>query len=155
MQKPKALQWNTLEYEHRERGSDWFWAVGILTVAIAITSIIFNNVLFAIVILLSGFTLALFAARHPKSVEITIDEKGVRLDSYFYPYHSLESFWVDDRGEGQHKILIKSQKLIMPYIVVPIEEVSSEEVRETLSKYLPEVFHAESNLQKLLERLGF
>jgi hypothetical protein len=154
MAKPKALRWNTLEYEHQERGSDWFWAVGILTVAIAITSIIFNNILFAIVIILSGFTLTLFAARHPKDVEIIIDEQGVGMDSYFYPYHSLESFWVDEHSK-QPKILLKSQKLIMPYIVIPIEEVNPEQVRETLSEYLPEVFHTESNLHKLFEYLGF
>lgn len=155
MQKPKALQWNTSEYEHKERSSDWFWAVGIMTVAIAITAIIFNNILFAIVIILSGFGLALFAARHPKDVLVEINERGIRMDSHFYPYHSLESFWVDEEDEDYPKILLKSQKLIMPYIVIPIEEVSADKVRDTLSKFLPEVYHSESNLQKLIEYLGF
>jgi len=154
--KRNALHWQTYEYDPKDRSSDWFWAVGIITVALAITAIILNNVLFAIVIILGGFALSLYAARPPRIIDVVIDEIGVRIDTLFYPYRALESFWVEE-GHDKSQILLKSQKLIMPYIVTMIneEEVNPDETREYLARFLPEVFHSESVFEKLLERLGF
>jgi hypothetical protein len=154
--KAPSLHWQTFEYELRERSTDWFWAVGIISIAVAITAIIFNNVLFAIVILIGGFALSLYAARPPKEIDIVISDKGILLEKYFYPYRTLESFWVEERGGGS-RILVKSQRLVMPYIVIPIneEEADIETVKGILRKYLPEVFHSESIFHRLMEYLGF
>ncbi len=84
------LHWQALEYEHRERNPDWFWAVGIITIALSVTAIILHNVLFAFVIVLSGFVLSLYAARPPREIDIVIDDRGVRVEKIFYPFHSLE-----------------------------------------------------------------
>ncbi len=146
------LHWQTHEYEPKERNPDWFWAVGIITIALSVTAIILNNVLFAFVVILSGFVLSLYAARPPKEVDVVVDDRGVRIDKTFYPFHSLESFWVD---EDEHKILIKSARFIMPYIIIPLGDTSPEEAHQYLSRRLPEEFHAESNLQRVMEHLGF
>ncbi|TAL48791.1 hypothetical protein EPN83_03290 [Patescibacteria group bacterium] len=154
MRKQNPLHWQAHEYEERVRGADWFWAVGILTVAISVTAVILGNILFALVILLSGFSLSLYAARKPRLVDIVLSDKGVRIDNYFYPYHALESFWVDEHSSSP-KALIKSQKLFMPYIIVPLVEVNPEWVRHYLSRHLPEIFHSESVFHKLMDHLGF
>jgi hypothetical protein len=151
----KPLHWQTHEYEPRERSNDWFWAVGIITVAIVVTAIIFNNVLFALVMFLAGFSLSLYAARPPQIMDVVLDEIGVRVDRHFYPYRSLESFWVEEH-DGLPRIFLKSQKLIMPYIIIPIsEEASLEKIKRFLDRHLPEVFHSESMLEKMMERMGF
>jgi len=156
MKKSQPLHWQAYEYEPREQSGDWFWAVGIVTVGVAVTAIIFNNTLFAIVIILAGFSLSLYAARPPQIIDVVIDDIGVRIDKAFYPYLTLESFWVENQ-HGFPRILIKSQKLIMPYIVVPLDEEEHEPelVAKTLLRHLPEVFHSESVFEKILERLGF
>jgi hypothetical protein len=149
------LHWQTLEYEERERSADWYWAVGIITVSLAIASIIFNNVLFALVIILGGFVLSVYAARPPHEIDIVLDDLGIKIDKIFYPYRTLESFWVEQRGDS-FRVLVKSQRLIMPYIIIPInlEEVEPEDVQTYLRRYLPEVFHSESPLHHLMEHLG-
>lgn len=154
MKKPQPLHWQTSEYEEKERHPDWFWSVGILTVAIAATSIILNNVLFALIILLGGFSLTIYAIRKPKKIDVALNEKGVLLDKLFYPYYTLESFWIEEH-ETHPRILIKSQKLLMPYLVINIEEVEPEKVRKYLVRHIHEVFHSESIFHRILERLGF
>ena len=111
------LHWQTLEYEERERSADWYWAVGIITVSLAIASIIFNTVLFALVIILGGFVLSVYAARPPHEIDIVLDDLGIKIDKIFYPYRTLESFWVEQRGDS-FRVLVKSQRLIMPYIII-------------------------------------
>lgn len=156
MKKIVPLHWQTAEYEHQERGADWFWAVGIITVSLAVTSIILNNVLFAFVIVLAGFALSLFASKPPKVIDIVVDDQGIRIDKFFYPYRNLESFWVENSDTGP-RIQLKSQRLVMPYLVIHIQEdeVDPTKVRQMLARYLPEVFHAESPLQQVMEYLGF
>ncbi len=148
------FQFQAFEYEHKEHSPDWFWAVGIITIALSVTAIILHNVLFAFVIVLSGFVLSLFAARPPKQIEVTISDEGIRVENTFYPFHSLESFWIDEK-EQKSKILIKSQRLLMPYIIVPLDDADPEKVQMYLSRHIPEVFHSESSLQHLMEYLGF
>lgn len=154
MAKQDPLHFQTYEYEYRERNADWFWAVGIITIALSVTAIILHNVLFAFVIVLSGFVLSLYAARPPKEIDVIIDEKGIRIDNTFYAYPSLESFWIEEHDEYS-KILIKSQRLLMPYIVISLGDMDTEKIGLTLNQHLPKIFHAESELQKMMEYLGF
>ena|SRR3989338_1190873 len=150
----EPIIWETPEYAYRERSTDWYWAVGIIAVSMAVTSILFNNVLFAIFIALSFFTLMLYAKRKPLTLQIKIDERGIQVGHVKYPYSTIESFWVEDRF-GEDKIIMKSKKLTMPYIVISIEDAEVDAVRDHLKKFLPEEEHTEPLARRVMEYLGF
>jgi len=149
------IEWDAHEYEHKERSPDWFWAVGIISVSLVIASIIFGNIILGILILISVATLSLFASRPPSTLRVTIDEKGITRDKVHYPYQTLQSFWIDT--EHPHKkIILRSEKLLMPLIIVPLgDEVDLEELHEKLSFCLPEEFHSLPFVEKIIEYLGF
>jgi hypothetical protein len=150
------LEWNTFEHEHIHKTSDWFWALGIIAVAGAITSIIFSNILFAGVVLIGAFVLGMHAAKGPSMVHFKISHRGIIINKIMHPYTSLESFWVEDIDENiQPKLLIKSKKLLAPHIVIPIKHISPEEVRSYLLEYLEEIEDDESLAQKIMESFGF
>ncbi len=154
MKTPLPIQWVSYEYEYREKSTDWFWAVGIITLAISVTSIIFHNLLFAIVILIGGFSLSLFATRPPKGYDTIVGDEGVQIGELLYPYRLLESFWIEN--DTTPRLFLKSKKLVLPFIIITIDsEVNLLELHETLSQHIPEVFHSESPLEKFFERLGF
>ena len=150
----EKLSWQTVEYLHQEKTADWYWIVGIVTISIAVITIILNNIIFGILIIVSSFTLSLFASRKPDLVKVEINSMGVTVGNTKYPYNHLQSFWIETR-EHTPKILLKSQKVFMPFIVIFIEDVDPEEVHSLLSKYLPEEEHTEPLLEKLLVYLGF
>jgi len=156
MKNLNPIHWQTYEYEPRQRSSDWFWAVGIVAAAIAVTAIIFNNILFGLVTILAGFVLSLYAARPPEIIDVVIDEIGIRIGKTLYPYRTLESYWIEEH-QRVPKILLKSKRLIMPYIIVMIdtEEIDAEKIHGFVGRHLPEVFHSESVFEKMLEQLGF
>jgi len=156
MKNLKPIHWQTYEYEPKERTSDWFWAVGIIAAGVAVTAIIFNNVLFGIVTILAGFILSLYAARPPETIDVVVDEIGIRIGQTLYPYRTLESYWIEEHQKIP-KMLLKSKRLMMPYIAVILEpeEVETDDIHGYLSRHLPEVFHKESVFEKLLEHLGF
>jgi hypothetical protein len=150
-----VLKWEAKEYEQTEKGSDWFWALGIISVSIAVTSIILNNLLFAAVVIISAFALSMYAKRPARTVHFEVNQRGLLIDSTLYLYNALESFWVEEEEENP-KLLIKSTKTFVPLIVAPLgKEVDREELRDYLLDHVDEEEHSEPLSQKIMERLGF
>ncbi len=152
--KNSSLSWEALEHHHEEKNNDWFWAVGIVSVSIAVTAIILNNVIFAILILISAVTLAIHATKKPRMLRVQIDERGITVDRFFYPYSSLESFWVNEQ-ENPAVLLIKLKRFFLPFVVIRLEDVPAENVRAELDGLLKEEEQHEPLLQKIMERFGF
>lgn len=148
------ISWQAPEFEYIEKGPDWYWAVGVIATTLIVAAILFENLLFSLVILFATIALVTQANREPDILEFTIDRRGVRIENTLYPYASLRSFWVENT-EHEQQIILQSQKNLMPYIIVPIAEVDPEEVRDYLLQFLPEEEHEEPLSHKIMEYLGF
>jgi len=149
------LEWDGHEYEHKERSSDWFWAVGIITASVILTSIILGNIIFAILILISAFALLLFINRPPETIHVVIDERGVTKGPVRYPFDTLHSFYIDV-DHPHKKIILRSEKMLMPLIIVPLgESIDPEELEEILLKFIPQEFMVLPFGERILEYLGF
>lgn len=151
-----TIHWKAHEYEYVEKDSNWFWAVGVITVSATLVSILVGNILFAVFAILAGFTLSLHAARKPDLQNFEINPKGLMVDEILYPYQTLESFWVDDLTRDNPKIILKSSKLFMPYIIIPYPSgEDAEELRDYLGYYLDEEEMYEPLSHKIMEYLGY
>jgi hypothetical protein len=157
------LEWSAFEYHYHPKTADWYWAVGIIVVSIVITSIIFNDLMFAIFSVVGAFALCVFASKKPPLLTCKITDRGVALNDVLYPYSTLESFWVEDHAHiaelhNPHhipKMFLKSKRFFVPFITVPIDALDPEVIRESLRTYLPEEEHMEPLSQKIMEHLGF
>ena len=151
----RPLEWEAQEHVHMEKTSDWYWAVGIITVAAVVTSIIFNNILFGLVLLLGSITLTMHAMKEPPYREYRLTERGLHIDEVYYPFQNLESFWIEEDFYPT-RILIKSKKVFMPLIVVPLhDDMDPDLVRGYLLPHIKVEEHHEPLLHKVLEYLGF
>jgi len=148
------ISWNAPEHFYVEKRPDWYWAVGIVTLAIATVCFIFGNIIPGIFVLVAATALVLHASRPPRTVYYEINDRGIVVDELLYPFLSLESFWVP-HDELPPKLIVKSRKTFMPLIVIYIDEVDPEHVREVMLTYIAETEHHESVLKHILERLGF
>ncbi len=151
------LIWEALEYDHVEKTSDWYWAVGIIAGSIALISVILGNIMFAIVIVVSTFALIVASKRVPKLVRFEISKAGVLIDKELKPFGTLRSFWVEnnDHTDEPSKLFFKPRGVKGALIVIPIEGVSPLDIRDFLLHHLLEEEHYEPFLQKVMERLGF
>ena len=150
----EKIQWEAYEYNHKEKSSDWFWAFGILSFSATATAVIFNNVIFAIFITLSAFTLSIYAARKPSLIKIEINGKGIVIGKYFYPYQNIEKFWISEK-QLDNTLIIKSTKKTLPYITTSIQQIDPEEIRDYLSRRIKEEEMNEPFVQMIMEYLGF
>lgn len=148
------ISWDAPEHHHIEKNNDWYWSVGIITITAVALCIIFNNIIFGILLLTCSFALVVHAYKKPEIIHCGINDRGIVVGETLYPFLSLESFWIDAHMRPS-KIILKSHKLFMPFIIIYIEGIDPEDVREILLNYISETEHHEPISQKLLEMLGF
>lgn len=151
------LSWQALDHIKEEKSSDWFWVVGVSAIAGAFLSVLFGNILLALVILLGVFAAFLFAHTPAKMEDYEINRRGVLIGETLYPYRTLESFYViDEDGFDRDRILIKSNRFFMPILTMPIEDkVDIDDAREYLLQHLDEEEMIEPPIHHIMNLLGF
>ena len=155
MNNEKTIAWQTLEYQSRPRSGDWFWAIGIITVAAAVTAILLKNFLFGILIIIATFTLMLQAARRPRLLHFEINQAAVIAGSIAYPLSSLESFWIDETNPTDMRLLLKSKNLTAMLATIPLGNTTPQTIRDLLATRLTETELHEPLAQKIMEAFGF
>lgn len=149
------LRWEAPEFEYKEKSNDWYWILGIIAVAGALISILLNNVLFAVFIGMGAFIIGIFASKHPDILQIELNTKGIVVDDMFYPYRSLESFWVEDLEEGKERLFLSPKATLALQVVLPIENINPDLVREFLEQYVEEEEQRESLAERIMEFFHF
>jgi len=148
------IEWSFPEYNEKERSNDWFWALGVIVIAASTASIIFGNFFFAIFIILSGFLLGLFAIKKPDLVYYELNEKGLKIRNRIFPYKKIRSFWV--QKETPPTLFIKSERLIMPIISIPIEYSMAQEIKNKMIENEVEVEEMKEHVsEKIMDSVGF
>ena len=154
MEEKEKIEWSALEYEEKERSVDWFWALGIIVVAGSITSLIYGNYFFAILLILSGILLGFFAIKKPEMVSYELNKKGLKIKTRLFPYESMKSFFVQTTLKPM--LFVKSSRMFMPILSMPIEDNLAEDIRSLLlSNNVQEEEMKEGPSERIMERLGF
>ena len=149
------LRWSAYEHEHVERGSDWFWALGIIAVCGAAISVLFHDSLFGLLIIVAAVSFALIARNAPPLSTFEISGRGVRINGVLHRYDEIISFWVEDEHHrGSPLLLIDTIKFLSPNFIIPIEGVDPHLVRTLLKAHAKEVPMKEPLSYRIVEFFG-
>lgn len=150
----EKLSWSAPEYEEKERGNDWFWALGVIIVAGSAASIIYGNYFFAALLIIGGLLLRFFAIKKPDIIFYELGDKGLRMQNQLYLYENIKSFHIET--EGYPTLFIKSERFFMPIISVPIDLSMVDEIHDImLGKNIEEEKMQEHSSVKIMDSLGF
>lgn len=149
------IEWSAPEYDYIHKSPDWYWAIGIITIALIVVGILTRNVLFIVLVVLSGFTIALYSARKPNIVSFTLTVRGIQIDTKLFPYDTLDSFWMHYDPPHKKELGIISKKALMPRIVINLGDTDPNAIREHLVKFLEEKHHEESLTESIARYIGF
>ena len=148
------IVWEAPEYIYQRKSRDWYWKMGIVAFGIAAAAYILHNILFGILIIIASFTVALFGAKQPETLRISISSKGVRVNNQLYPFSELDAFCILDRII-EPKILLQSKGLLHSLVSIPLGKADPDEIHEMLSQYLREEEMDESFTQRIIDKTGF
>ena len=151
---PTKIEWQAYDRIAQTHSPDWYWAVGIIAFSIMLTAILLNNILFAILVVISIIVLFLRTLQKPQLIHYELTSRGLWVNKEFSSFLSLDSFWVTEEEEPA-KLLIKSKGLLVPFFVIPLENIDPQTVRDFMQEYVPEEEHHEPLSKRIMEYLGF
>jgi len=149
------LKWSAPEFTHYSKSKSWFMVTGLIAFGLLLWALLTKNILFALLIGLSYFSVVTYALKKPKAVELAITSKGIKVDKTLYSFDNLKSFWIFYDPPELKELSLRSKKLMMPYVKIPLGEENPAEVRRILIKYLPEKKQEESLIDSLARQLRF
>ena len=154
-QAARAITWEAPEHHHVEKGNDWYFALLIIVAGLFFATMLLGNVLFALLIAVSGGALAIAAAKPPRIIPFSVSVRGVRIGERLYPYSTLEAYYIDEDDPKGPQLLLRSQRHFTPLIVLPIPDEYIDDIDDILKERLEEDFMEEPFFLKLLELFGF
>ncbi len=143
MPRSALFTWEGREYEHNPRSADWYWALGIMAVALAVAALLFSEYLLAFLIVVAAAALALHGAKHPKVHQFQLTEQGLMIGDELHPFSRMTSFSVLEDIEGAEPPLlsIKTESLLSPHLVIPLENVDADAVYSYFLAQVDEAAH--------------
>jgi len=154
------LQWSALEYEHKDRGRDWFWALGVIVLTSSAAAFLYGDYFFTGLLVLGGVLLGFLAIKKPEDVFYELNHKGFQVGSTLYPYENIKSFWVQkmvlEPEPLKPTLFIKSERFFLPIISVPIDADMAGEIRDMMLHYNVQEEEMKEHVSiKIMEVLGF
>ena len=154
--KINTIEWSAPEYTHKERGNDWFWGLGLITIVACGIAIWLHSYVFAVFLAISGCCLIMFTMRRPQDVTFIVETKGLTMGRDLHLWKDLKSFNVKNNEKDAYaKLLILTSKYFLPIYTIPFPKEKVDEVKETLLKVIPRSEIDESKSMVFMEKLGF
>jgi hypothetical protein len=152
-----AFEWEGVEYEHHERGGDWYWALGIITIAGIIAALLFGNYLLAVLILAAAGALALHAAKKPPVHQFRLTDDGLLIGADLHPYGRMRSFAILEYIEGDMPpvLSIKTEHWFAPHLLIPLNDVDADLVYDYLLDRVDEGDHPPTLADLVAGWMGF
>jgi len=157
MPRESLAEWEGREYEHSPKSADWYWALGIISVAGALASLLFGNYLLAVLILIAAVSLALHAAKVPPLHRFRLVEQGLLIGDDLHPFERMSSFCVleDIEGKLPPLISIKTESWLSPHLVIPLAGVDADAVYDYFLQHVNEEEHKHSFVDVVAALFGF
>ncbi len=149
------IHWSALEYDHKEKSVDWFWAIGLSAIAGAVIAILYKNYFFGVFLILAGVCMGMFGARKPQMVEVGIFEEGVIVGDRKYEWAKLHGWNIVGVGESQ-QLVLHTERPMAPVMTVPMPFQDAQKVQEILNAHLEQNDQLHNKgIERLMDKIGY
>lgn len=151
------FDWEGHESDHNPKSADWYWALGIIAVAVTIASVLFGNYLLGALTVVAAIALALHAAKEPPLHRFRVVEEGLFIGEELHPFSRMESFSMleDIEGDLPPLLSIKTESWLSPHLVIPLEDVDADALYAFFLERVDESAHEHSITDLVAAWLGF
>ncbi len=152
---PAKIEWTALEFTKYKKDKQWFILPALIALVIIIVAILLKNFLLVVLAVLAIFVVYIYALKEPRKIKFSISGKGIQVDKRLYKLEDLRSFWIFYDPPEIKEISLRSKKMFMPYIKIPLGNQNPVEARKILLRFLPEKKHRESKIDEWTRKSRF
>jgi|JI6StandDraft_1071083.scaffolds.fasta_scaffold12662_6 hypothetical protein len=155
MAQDTMLEWNVVETPPVKKSVDWFWAVGIIILSLAVIAIVFGNPLFGVFLVVVLFVLFVLTHKHPRTIHYILTKDGIFEGERLYLFSNLKSFYVDETTYHVPTLLVEVKRWFLPIVSIPLpQEIAPQDIRMYMRPYLMERELKEPLFHHLFEMFG-
>src|SRR3989344_6048446 len=154
LQTKKEISWDTLEFEHHEKGPRWYITLVIIGIAMLLYALWMRDVTQFLILFIILFATYLFARRKPRTITITLTGTGIEVGEVRYPFSRIKNFWFVYEPPHAKLLYLTTSDFLIADVPIELDKQDPNEIREFLIKYLPEDQEKkESFVDQLMRRL--
>lgn len=151
----KEITWRGPEFKYYHKEPSWYWINGIIAAALLLFSLYQNNILLAIFIGITEFTIIILAKRLPKTIDFKITEDGIHFGKYtFHAYEELKGFQIKPESDELSELTLVTNSRLNPTIKMNIFVKDQEDIREMLKNFIDEVEYQDTLFDSVADLLG-
>lgn len=155
MTTPQKISWHAPEYRHYEKNAGWYVTLVSIVILIIGFFLVQKDAFAAITTGLLGVLVVVFSRQRPEIVPVELDHKALKMGKIEIPYKQIKHFWVV-HNEKHKTVNLETTTLVNNMVILELEDQDPEQIRQFLSRYLPE--HPETEptpIQRITHWLKF
>ena len=145
----RGIKWEADEYEKISKSGYWYGGLASVAFLLLAVGIVARSYFFIVFVVLAAVLLIYYAKRLPKRIVFSVGREGVSAGAKKYPYQNLKSFWIFVR-DGEADLSLETKSSFNPMVLIPLEGVSPNDVREVLLENIEEVEHIEGLFDRIM-----
>ncbi|MCK9378975.1 MAG: hypothetical protein M0P97_02415 [Candidatus Moranbacteria bacterium] len=138
VRKQALIQWEGPEYENYPKDRRWYLLASLFLGIVIVYALITNSPLMAITFILIGIVGFIHLEKDPSVYTYSITKEGVHAERELYEFDDIQSFWILYKEPHQRILSLHTNGWLIPYVHIPIHEVDSEDVRQTMLQFISE-----------------
>lgn len=151
----KEIIWRGPEFKYYHKEVSWYWINAIIAGSLFLIALYQKNILMAIFIAITEFTIILLAKRLPKTIEFKIDGDGIHFGKItFYSYEELTGFEIRKENDEVSELVLLTDSKINPTIKINIPLKNEEDIRDILKNFIDEVEYEDTLFDSIADLLG-
>jgi len=131
------LAWEAAEYHLQAKPLVWYAVFGAALAALLFIAFLLRSFLSGVVFALVGLLILLYSERPPRTIRFQLTDNALLINTNRYPFTDLEAFNVIESPRGM-LALLRSRRLILPLIHVPLGSQDPDIVRGILRERVTE-----------------
>lgn len=151
----ESISWSASEFLHHEKSAVWYLSASAVIVLIsALSYLLIGDLISPIAVIILGALLLVGAGRKPRSVEFTVDSRGIVAGNKEYIYDDFQSFAVIQEDQIE-SVVLYPQKRFAPEINMYFPPDEGQKIFDILSRYLPFEQREKDRIDKFLHKIRF
>jgi hypothetical protein len=147
------LEWQAPSYIPYNRNLAWYAINGVIVALLVLAGFLIQSATFAIVVIVFAMVYLLVGQKDPKTLDVLVSDVGIKFGSRKIQYSEIKTYWIEYAPPYYQILHLVPQKKFEPEISISFHGINPSNLREILTKYLPEWEEKQKTITEHITRI--
>ncbi len=132
----RVVHWRAPEFIYRDKSPLWYTNVVLFFLIVLVALFLAHNYVGMVVVLLAAWVFLTHSNEHPRTIDYSIDRKGLKIGARTIPFSDIDSFSINTNPKHPVMLLNLAYPFALPVSVV-VKPADFDTVANILLDYVP------------------